>query len=193
MRVHRSWVGFKMRGDIVKLLLSEARKRPDIAALCERAALLTDEEIATTVVPLPWFRQALRKLRDQRALEEAQRVISENPEAIVRGHLPDPWGDMRRWVGVSRFLQVERDNSIEIVPGRLLWVPDTGGVWIGTVFSKIVDPAIEDGSVSIGRVTKSNFARADQERILSQNPQLNAGEATLTGVPGMPPGVRIFR
>lgn len=182
-----------MRGDIVKLLLSEARRRPDIAALCDRAAALTDEEIATVIVPLPWFRQALRKLRDRKALEEAQRVIMDHPEAIVHGQVPDPWGDMRRWSAPSRFLQVERGNAIEIVPGRLLWVPDTGGVWIGTVFSRIVDPAIEYGSFSIGRVTKSNFSRADQERILSQNPHLDVGEATLTGIPGLPPGVRITR
>jgi hypothetical protein len=54
-----------MKDPLIGKLMYEAKVKPAIKLLVDRVAELTDEEIDQAKVPLPWFRIALRKLRDQ--------------------------------------------------------------------------------------------------------------------------------
>jgi len=61
--------------DIISLLLYEAGRKSEVAALVKRVEALTDEEIASAHVPLPWYRKALTELRKRCIAERLADVM----------------------------------------------------------------------------------------------------------------------
>lgn len=156
-----------MRGrSLTDLLRYEATRKPAIAALVERVQTMTDAEIDATPVPLPWFRQALKALRDQQAEQGLfDRVRALIEAHIVEGTVPDPMGEMRRWQGGSTFLALNRGGGIGVDDGCLLWLPDDGGVWIDTIFARVPDPRVAALSQPLGRTTKLGYTQACRARL----------------------------
>ncbi|PZR67728.1 MAG: hypothetical protein DI537_49985 [Stutzerimonas stutzeri] len=70
--IHISTGDFIGRPSIAKLLRDEARTKPAIAALIERAPTMTDAEIEAAVVQLPWQRKALYAIRQEAEIAAAQ-------------------------------------------------------------------------------------------------------------------------
>lgn len=139
------------------MLRYEAARRPDIKALLDRAECLTDAEIATVPVPLPWFRTALAMARDAARAASSQRDAMTFIAAhtrIVPNH--DPVGEVRLWSSPTTYLRAARGGHIEMREGRHLFLPDRGGVWIGSMFSSVVDPAVAHADV-IGRMTMTAY------------------------------------
>ena len=56
--------------DMVSLLLNEAKRKPAIAALVARISELSVEDIDAAEVPLPWFRIALKRLKEREYANE---------------------------------------------------------------------------------------------------------------------------
>lgn len=155
-----------MRGrSPIDLLLYEASRKPAIAALVDRIEEMDDLTIDTVEVPLPWFRKALKELRQKRRDDALlARTRAQIEDILVFGVVPDPMGETRRWAGGKTFLNLDRGNSIEIDDGALLWLPDAGGVWIDTAFSAVLDPRVVSCSQTVERTTKSGYMVACRER-----------------------------
>jgi hypothetical protein len=82
-----SWVptqaGGAMSGrNIVKLITDEARTKPVIADLIQRAVDMTDEDFAQLATPLPWHKKALVEMRRALDAANAQKVAEGYVEAM---------------------------------------------------------------------------------------------------------------
>lgn len=140
-----------MRGDIVKMLTYEAKRRPEIAVLMERAVNMTEAEIDAANVPLPWFRNALK----QHAAKERMKLLATS--AVYReGFRKDEEGELLEWIAPDGYVDVDRGGGIFMQTGSFLWA-DARGIWAGTAFSKHIDPTIFHKTVSRGRVPRSVF------------------------------------
>lgn len=169
------------------LLAYEARRRPDVADLVERAESLTDAEIDAAPV-LPWIRNAVRDLR---AKKRSDAVAARMVAAIEAGAfdtsapVAEPLGDMRQWTGDRTFVRVDRGGQIEMEPGELFWLPPNGGVWIGTIYAKTVDPHLLTSSTACGRITHSGYRTARREHANANCPA-DAPVIDLTADPKRP-------
>lgn len=132
----------------------EAKVKPHIKELVDRVDDMTDADIEAADVPLPWFRIALKELRDER------RKVEE-PEIIVE---QDPMGTMVEWTGNEDFIKTTARLEVEVKPGMLFWRPDTGGVWFESVFSKNVDPKLYSQR-PVARMKKSEYLVAYRNRL----------------------------
>lgn len=121
-----------MNRDPVALLLYEAKRRPHIQALVDRASSLSDEEIETVEVPLKWYRQALRDLRTRKAFAEDDVVLESKYETSVNFQQ----GEIRRYTGPTAFVVFESSGSdpVELEHGTLLWV-EKKGMWFDHLFT----------------------------------------------------------
>lgn len=184
------------------MLRYEATRRPDIKVLLDRAGSLTDAEIATAPVPLPWFRSALTMAR---AAARAARV-QHDARAFITAHTriasnPDPDGEVRLWSLPSTYLRDSRGGDIEMREGRHLFLPDSGGVWIGIMYSSVVDPLVARANV-VGRMSLTAYKHlndATAERDCPPNScVIDITGGNQTAAPGAAPhlaamGVRFFR
>lgn len=117
-----------MRGqDIVALLKYEAQRRPDIQQAISNVENLSESDIENLVVPLPWFRQALRVLKARIEIEKLYR----QPLDIT--YNPDRMGHVTTWQGDPTYLK-QGSSSLELITGFPVWFPDAGGVWVDTAF-----------------------------------------------------------
>lgn len=135
----------------IDLLIYESKRRPEIKALMKRAETgeLTDDEINEAKVPLPWYRKALRQLRDARLTNTRMNISMANSLAsmeehglIKDGRLAPSEGIMAYYTGPTQFIAMGKGH-IEVQSGRPVFFPKVGGVWIDTVFSRRIDPNLE--------------------------------------------------
>jgi hypothetical protein len=125
-----------MRGQsITSLLEYEAKRRPEIQEMMDNLESMSDQDIERAVVPLPWFRQALRQLKGER-LAEARRLAAELfANGATLSVNPDPMGRTGYWGSNESWIPTTTGRTSILVKSNYpLWFPDTGGVWIDTVF-----------------------------------------------------------
>lgn len=72
-----SWVPTSVGGTMagrnpIRLLLDEARRKPDTAALIDRALAMDEAEFATLATPMLWHKKALAQLLGYKARQQAQ-------------------------------------------------------------------------------------------------------------------------
>lgn len=127
-----------MRGqDIVALLAYEAKRRPEIQQAMDNIDSLSDQDIENLVVPLPWYRQALRSMKARKEFEK----LLNYPTKIT--HTPDSYGRIAIYKGENTDLK-HRASSLEIVTGFPVWFPDSGGVWVDTVWFPVIPSALQN-------------------------------------------------
>ncbi len=155
----------------VDLLIYESKRRPEIRALMELAETgeLTDEQLNAAKVPLPWYRKALRDLRNARLENKRINVSMGNTmksmeeHGLIRdGTLAPSEGVMMQYVGPTQFITMGK-GQIELLEGRPVFFPKIGGVWIDTVFSGRIDPKLENQvirPVECNRLTYINAWKA---------------------------------
>ncbi len=157
-----------MRGQSLESLIEyEAKQRPEVKVLLDRVADLTDEEIEGAVVPLPWYKQALYQIRGKRVAErEAARMAALVEVGAILGTVPDPMGFIAVYNGETCFMQVSHSSSIEVKTGMIVWYPlDGGGVWIDSVFAKIIPKQLFNIPKE-GVATKLAYKARLRERLL---------------------------
>lgn len=151
----------------IEMLAYEAKRRPEIADLLARVHDLTDEELANAKVPLPWYRLALQKIRDQgRADKIAANLYTHVMMHIEDRHLADPEGYQCRYNGMTQFVEIDRGNQLQIDTGTLIFFPKNGGVWIDNLFSKKIDHRLKTECIFEKENTLMFYkmARSDQRR-----------------------------
>ena len=117
--------------DIVMLMLGDAKTKPHIAALVEKAYEYTDEEVESLVVPLGWYRNAIKEMRRRKAAEiarEAAEGYADNMGGAIT--LPVQTGDLVRYTGNDELTyRPERGMMIQINPGMHFFVTNEY-VWL---------------------------------------------------------------
>jgi hypothetical protein len=160
---------------LTNLLREEAKRRPIAADLVNRIGELTDEEIDTVKVPLPWYRKALRELKKEYMRgdgrhEGLNKWILRN---FVEGIAPDPVGNLRRWEHADMFIDIDRGNQIEVRTGEYIWFDPKGGVWIGTIYAKVIDYKLQH-SIDLGSATKWAYKQKCRERLEGHFPAFDS-------------------
>lgn len=117
--------------NLLTMLAYEASRRPNIAALLERAHLLTDEEIDNAVVPLKWYRDALRLAREKAMFTNDTVVLEAN-----RPSINDEVGEIREYTGPTTFVRFTH-GSFEVQTGDFYFFIK-GHVWVDHLFSENV-------------------------------------------------------
>lgn len=130
--------------DLVQLLESEARRKPDVAALLERArkGCISKAEIEEAPLPLPWFRKALNIALDRaetsRKQEIAKKELDAASETIQVQQLADSAnlgiGMTVVYTGETCWVKQPRGFQVEIKTGDLLFFPKEGGAWLNQTF-----------------------------------------------------------
>ena len=131
--------------DILSLLYTEAKRRPAIAEMMQQVHGMSDDEIAALKVPLPWYRKALKLVRDLKVDSETRTTLTAS--IIKQTHLvylnDSGYGATRRWDHGDEFIEVSKSGTaIELKTGQFVWFPESGGVWIDTIFSPKIDPKL---------------------------------------------------
>jgi hypothetical protein len=161
------------RGDIVKMLESEARRRPVVAELLSRAWSLSDEEIETADVPMKWFREGLREARNRAKqtmlADQIASYAAAHPETedqatsvnLVNGMTVIYTGDVfyaRSKGGGSLF---------EVRTGDLMFFPETGGAWINQTFFHPAPPQFRQFKI-VEEQTRYQYVLAYAEYLLGK-------------------------
>lgn len=146
------------------MLEYEAKRNPELAMLMANAPYMTDDEINSAKVKLPWMRQVLLTLKRKNAFDSLAASVE---SWVVDYANPDPHGEVRRWIAGETWIKVGR-TQIEIKPGQLVWF-DQKGIWLDTIFSPLVDPLLmsEIHTQACGRMTRSAYMEAIRDRARS--------------------------
>lgn len=115
----------------LELLFYEAKQKPEIRKLVDNIMNLSDQDIMNAKVPLPWFRIALRELKEKKLKEiqtgslrmndpEFHNFVLNNTKLSLR---PDPNGDIYQWKGEPVFVQ-SGASQVEVKTNALLWKTD---------------------------------------------------------------------
>ncbi len=104
--------------DLVQLLKYEAKKKPHIAELMANVHSMSMADIDAAQVPLPWFKQALKKYKtDEYVKQLASTMTYQDVDA------PDIIGDIYRCDEESTFVGAGR-WSLEIKRNDFIFVSD---------------------------------------------------------------------
>lgn len=135
--------------DPVKLLAYEAKRRPLVKEMWERRVALTDEEIDSAKLPLPWYRAAFKQARDQALAQERRDAIMRAARgAPVRDDECDAGanaisGVTVEYLGEQGWFKTGGENGfeVEIKTGAWLFFPETGGCWDYQAFFHVIPEA----------------------------------------------------
>jgi hypothetical protein len=175
--------------DIVSLLEYEAFRRPEIAEFLDGIASVDDAAIDAFPVPLPWYRKAMKILRDRKNYAKRSIEISEN---IVAGTVADPSGTAYEYRGPTTFFSIG-SNDLQVETNTLVFAPDAGGLWIDQIFSRVADPRLMAQSVVVGSMTLNDYNEAYRDRIRSAHPIVGQTIVADSSQPLSALGVRIMR
>lgn len=150
--------------DMISMIKSEARRRPDLKLLIDMGCDLTDEHIRDYSAPMLWFKKALVAFRDQ----ERMRVTTTNGDQTgwVHGFSSDYMGSAFRWM-VDSFIQVSDRSSVSITAGDWVWVDPNGSFWIDTI--KCQAPPKEFQGMVGESCTKTRYQQLVRENILARH------------------------
>jgi hypothetical protein len=148
--------------DPVSLLEYEAARRPEIAALLADAPNMSDADLARAQVPLPWYRNALRIVRD-RAKVAALKLSLEDDPRVIDGVIPDGEGVIADYVGETFWMKGRA--LIEIRTDTMVFLPLSGGVWVDWSFYPAVDPALTRALRKVATGTRQRYHDLRNERL----------------------------
>lgn len=162
---------------LIQLLEYEAKRKPDIARLVNKVDSLTDNEINEAKVPFPWYRKALKELREKNVLKNNTINIENH---IVEGYTPNPVGDLRKWSGDLSFVKVNnRGGEIQVDNGDLFWFPKTGGAWLDSIFIENPEPKIYSLSKFICCETFTEYKKKIRLLINNRNKNIQSNKSTV--------------
>ena len=158
------------------LLAYEAKKKPHIAALVERLATMDESEINALPV-IKWIRLALlSEKKEILELSNIANILANSDDYFVFGFSNNPRGKIFRWTGPSTFLNIDRGNSLELRENKLIWYPDSGGIWYETLYSSVVDHRIEHNSIFIRSASKLDYTKQYKEEHSNLHSLVNISE-----------------
>lgn len=154
------------------LLSYEATRKPLVADLVARVSTLTDQEINDAAV-LPWIRAALREKRELVRYQMKLEHVSDSL-TIIDSTVEDPMGSIQTWAGEAEWVSINGRGELQVNRGELVWLPDTGGVWIDTIFITKPNEAFYQKLSFVQQGTKSQYTAMRKDKIMRAaiNPQV---------------------
>ena len=150
------------------MLAYEANKKPALKMALDNLREITADDIAALPV-MKWIKVEITSQKQQLDNAKFRQQIENDIDChIIYGFVPDPMGTMIRWNGEEQYMNIDR-GSIEIRNGRLLWLPNSGGILFQTLLSKHIDPRIMQDCSTIGRVTRTAYSLAYKDELLRFN------------------------
>jgi hypothetical protein len=164
-----------MRGDIVAMLLYEAKQKPNIQYLVDNILSLSTNDIQNASTPLPWYKQALLIMKNRLTLESTTSYSNNS----------DPIGSTALWTYDNTFLKIDRGGEIEIKTNTPIWFQlNSPGVWIESLFSSTIDPILLTLPQS-HNILKSQYLELYKQRI---NNLIHSSTIDMTqGISSKPP------
>lgn len=155
------------------MLRYESTRKPAVKELYDLATsgVLTDKDIEEAKVPLPWYRKALKELRDQHANASSNKanLILMTPHIIDSVNKPST-GVMMTFTGDTTFIKIGGSSHLELKYGRPVFFPRAGGVWIDTVYSKKIDPKLEDYCINPVQCDRSHYINTWKDMLTREMP-----------------------
>lgn len=129
-----------MRGSTLEgMLLYEAKIKPSIRDMVDRVHEMSHQDIDQLQVPLPWFKLALKQLKNKESTVDQEARILAN---TTFGETKDVMGSIVQWTGSTTFIPLSHAMKLEVTSGTWIFLPDVGGMWIGSSYSKTADAAL---------------------------------------------------
>lgn len=125
------------RPSIVTLLHDEARRKPVIADLINRAPKMTDTEFEAVITQLPWQKKALGMIREAAVRAERDSIATDAAEAFAALMGPvttiEPErGYIMRHVGPETTVKPPRGMPLSLATGDLLFITKSM-TWLGSI------------------------------------------------------------
>jgi hypothetical protein len=117
-----------MTRNIDSMLDYEASKNPELALIIEGITEMSNKDIDSLTLPLPWFKTALKRRRATMLAGS----FANNMGSY--GFSEDFEGEIREWVSDTAFTKVG-NTDLQVTTGTLVFFPNSGGVWIDLIFS----------------------------------------------------------
>lgn len=148
-----------MQRDLLKLIAYEARVKPHVREIYDRCHEMTDEEIDQSSVPLPWMKEALKRVRDQRTYGDQEAAREAAIDAMMVHNDPklqqQENGEMYRFDGMDGSQgKTHFGTAITLRNGELILVAG-GIVWLGSIALM----ALPEGATFISPATRSEYLR----------------------------------
>ena len=124
---------------------------------------MTDAEIYSLDLPMMWYKDALKALRDKENHRKYAEVL--NASMGEQQYVPDPSGTMAVWEGDDAYMQMSSGSLILVHYGKLLWIADEGGFWFETSYSRY---SVGNQARRLKRCTKTEYTAAYKEKLLAQ-------------------------
>lgn len=135
---------------------------------------MTEEEVRAVPVPLPWVTIELLAMWREKAAERAYADdIAAGAELLRTGvvtyHTNEGGdGNVVRWEGCDTFMHFGA-SQVEVRTGKLLWLPDAGGVWFETSYGPAIPSAIANLPV-IARTNRRGYTEMHKGELERANP-----------------------
>jgi hypothetical protein len=167
---------FNMMRNTILLFKHEVAKNKKLANFVETLENATIEEIEAAKFP-KWIRKELvlrKRLMNSTFRGSNSGAPVDVPEwcealrgqRVIDGFLPPVEGEIRRWMGGDVFIHVDRGNLLELKADRLIFFPTTGGVWLDTAFSSLVDPRLYTATVVKKNTNRTVYSEMHKEELL---------------------------
>jgi hypothetical protein len=185
----------------IDLLLYEANRKPEIARIVAELDDMDESAIDALLLPLPWYRDALRRLKRKNAREQVGQIgLHDLDGHVVYGVVPDPMGEIRVFTAPTCFVPIGKNRTlVEVQTGKLLWFADADGFWFETLFTPAVDPHVFVFTKFAARASLTAYRFECQERlaarmgvnrdVVSTDSSMNSGYITQPSIAG----VQFFR
>jgi hypothetical protein len=134
--------------DIVSLLEYEAFRRPEIAEFLDGIASVDDAAIDAFPVPLPWYRKAMKILRDRK---NYAKTIRRDREGHRRRNRRRSFGDCLRISWTRPPSSRLAATTCRSRPTRWCSRPMPVVLWIDQIFSRVADPRLMAQALSSGQ------------------------------------------
>jgi len=172
------------------MLAYEVKRKEHIAVFVARAAFMSDAEVmgATEKGIMKWMKQEIVAART-RAVQVAhlEEVSASLADHVIDGKNDDPLGMTCMWNGDDQFIDINGGKSAALMVryGDLVWFAKSGGVWIDTVFSKVIDPKLSN-VIQQSEMTKTAYSDAVRQKRLKNAPA-NAPQTVVAGAAPVSP------
>lgn len=171
-----------MKHPLLGKLEYEARVKPEIKKLVDNVYNMTDEEIDAAETPLPWFKQALKMMRDLKSANDFDEFVMNNTTFSANDDID---GVTFRYLGEDFFARVSTGMEVEVKSGEVFWCPKTGGAWIQETFCKEIPQQFRACNF-VGEMKKSGYISCYKEEISKRHGMYQSPES-------IPSGIRIYR
>jgi hypothetical protein len=165
--------------DIKAMIDYQAKRNPVLCSMLDNIDDYTKEEIEAERFP-KWIRLHLFRMKDDTAFR-ARLEDSGVFDRIVQTTVPDTNGLVYQWTGADFWVKISGNRGdVFMRSGDLVFYPETGGMWINTLYSSTIDPRLRTAQ-RIGKRSKSEYGRDFQDMLQDRYRAHNLPTIDLTG------------